>query len=114
MPKINIVKKNDINEETLIEYKEELKHLRIALTKLRTEMDTQILEQEGDEEFKKKFATFISYNTKDQKRLNTVIKDVNLIKKQINLSKLSPVLKKLQELEERIDNLENNNEELIE
>ena len=77
-------------------------------------MNKQILQQKSDEEIKKKFATYISYNPKDKKRLNTVIKDVNLIKKQINLSKLSPILKKLQELEERIDNLENNNEEPLE
>jgi len=109
MPKINLVKKNPINEETLLEHKEELKQLRIALTTLRADMDAQILEQQGDEELKKKFATYISYNPKDQKRLNTVIKDVNLIKKQITLSKLSPILLKLNDLEERIEYYENEN-----
>jgi len=111
MPKINIVKKNPINEETL---KKDINKLHFALAKLRGEMNKQILQQKSDEEIKTKFATYISYNPKDKKRLNTVIKDVNLIKKQINLSKLSPILKKLQELEERIDNLENNNEEPLE
>jgi uncharacterized protein Yka (UPF0111/DUF47 family) len=111
MPKINIIKKNRINEDTL---KEDINQLHFALAKLRGKINKQILQQNGDEEIKKKFATFISYNPKDQKRLNTVIKDINFIKKQMNLSKLSPIFKKLQELEERIDNLENNNEEPIE
>lgn len=111
MPKINIVKKNPINEDSL---KDDINKLHFALAKLRGEMNKQILQQKGDEELKNKFATYISYNPKDKKRLNTVIKDVNLIKKQINLSKLSPILKKLQELEERMDNLEKYNEEPLE
>jgi ABC-type phosphate transport system auxiliary subunit len=118
MPKINLVEKEPLNEQVLKEdinrLGERIEKIKSDLAKLRLEMNKQILQQKADEEIKKKFATYISYNPKDQKRLNTVIKDVNLIKKQINLSKLSPIFSKLQELEGHIDNLENKIEECLE
>jgi len=108
-----IVKKNkpNVSQEEIYEsfsnIKNELLKINMQFSVLRAEMDKQLILQKQDEELRTKFGTFISYNLKDKKRLNTVIKDVNHIKKQINLSKVSPIMKKLQDLEERIDNLEN-------
>ena len=115
MPKINSQKKESVDVKKINNdfrnMKDEVYKIKMLLATLRAEMDKQLILQKQDEELRTKFGTFISYNLKDKKRLNTVIKDVNHIKKQINLSKVSPIMTKLLELEERMDNLENNNED---
>lgn len=111
MPKLNIEKKNNNNEENL---KDNINEIKLVLDHLKVDVNKLKEEQKDDTEFRNKFATYISYNPKDKKRLTTLVKEVNLIKKQISLAKLSPLLTKMQEMEERIDNLEENNNESIE
>lgn len=105
--KSSVSNTNSINSR-LAPLRKEVQQLNLAISKLRAEMKKQKIEQELDNEFKKKFATFISYNPNDKKRLNIISKDIILIKKQLNLSKTSAVMKKLNNLLERVDNIENN------
>ena len=105
--KSSVSNTNSINSR-LAPLRKEVQQLNLAISKLRAELKKQKIEQELDNEFKKKFATFISYNPNDKKRLNIISKDIILIKKQLNLSKTSAVMKKLNNLLERVDNIENN------
>lgn len=105
--KSSVSNTNSINSR-IAPLRKEIQDLNLAIGKLRAEMKKQKIEQELDNEFKKKFATFISYNPNDKKRLNIISKDIILIKKQLNLSKTSAIMKKLNKLMERVDNLENN------
>jgi ABC-type phosphate transport system auxiliary subunit len=105
--KSSVSNTNSINAR-IAPLRKEIQQLNLAIGKLRAEMKKQKIEQELDNEFKKKFATFISYNPNDKKRLNIISKDIILIKKQLNLSKTSAIMKKLNRLMERVDNIENN------
>lgn len=104
--KSSISNTNSINAK-IAPLKKDINDLHIAIGNIRAEIKKQKKEQELDNEFKKKFATFISYNPNDKKRLNAISKDIILVKKQLNLSKTSAVMKKLNNLLERIDNIEN-------
>tara|TARA_Y100000592_G_scaffold99048_1_gene173844 strand:+ start:1501 stop:1878 length:378 start_codon:yes stop_codon:yes gene_type:complete len=115
--KSSISNTNSINNK-IAPLKKDINDLHIAIGNIRAEIKKQKKEQELDNEFKKKFATFISYNPNDKKRLNAISKDIILIKKQLNLSKTSAIMKKLNNLLERVDNIENglieSDEEILE
>jgi len=73
--KSSVSNTNSINAR-IAPLRKEIQQLNLAIGKLRAEMKKQKIEQELDNEFKKKFATFISYNPNDKKRLNIISKDI--------------------------------------